>query len=117
MSILEFDANVTNISEMFANRTDLINIPVINLTNITNMENTFLNCTNLSLDSYSKLTNMLPLAMNLTNQYITNIGLNINKFTNDQLNILNSKGYLYDSPISKLTYYNIYYNTNDEEIV
>lgn len=118
MSTLSLDSSITNISNLFANRLDLINIPSINLDNITNMENTFLNCNNLSSVSYTKITNMLPNASNLANQYLSNIGLNISKFNNNQLNILNSKGYI-DAipvePIEKLTYYNIYYNTTDEE--
>ena len=117
MSTLSLDSSITNISNMFADRTDLVNIPTINLINITNMENTFLNCNNLSSVSYTKITNMLPNATNLTNQYLSNIGLNVSNFTNDQINILNSKGFVdavIPEPITKLTYYNIYYNTNDE---
>ena len=117
ISNLELDSNVTNISNIFANRIDLIEIPNINLMNITNMENTFYNCVNLNDRAYFTLTNILPNANQLTNQYLTNIGLNISKFSNNQLNTLNSKGYI-DAipvePVGKLTYYNIYYNTNDE---
>lgn len=113
LSSLEFDINVTNISNMFANRIDLVNIPSINLNNITNMENTFLNCSNLSLESYDKITNMLPNASNLTNSYLINLGLDRANFTNAQLNILNIKGYIDAIPLITLTYYNIYYNTND----
>lgn len=114
MSTLNLSDSITNISDLFANRLDLINIPFINLNNITNMENTFYNCGNLSEFAYTAITNMLPLASNLTNQYLSNIGLNINNFTNDQINILNSKGFIdavIPEPITKLTYYNIYYNT------
>lgn len=117
MSTLSLDSSITNISNLFANRIDLVNIPSINLDNITNMEKTFLNCNNLSSVSYTKITNMLPNASNLTNQYLSNIGLNVSNFTNDQINILNSKGFVdavIPEPITKLTYYNIYYNTNDE---
>lgn len=94
ISNLELDSNVTNISNIFANRTDLIEIPNINLMNVTNMENTFYNCVNLNDRAYTTLTNMLPNANQLTNQYISNIGLDINKFNTDQLNILNIKGYV-----------------------
>lgn len=94
ISNLELDSNVTNISNIFANRIDLIEIPNINLINITNMENAFYNCINLNERAYSTLTNMLPNANQLTNQYISNIGLDINKFNTDQLNILNIKGYV-----------------------
>ena len=118
MSTLYLSDSITNISNLFANRIDLVNIPSINLDSITNMENTFYNCNNLSESSYITITNILPNASNLSNQYLSNIGLNFYKFTNDQLNILNIKGYI-DAipvePISKLTYYNIYYNTIDEE--
>ena len=37
---------------------------------------------------------MLPNANQLTNQYISNIGLNINNFTSAQITILNQKGYV-----------------------
>lgn len=94
ISNLELDSNITNMSNIFANRTDLIEIPNINLTNITNMENTFYNCVNLNDEAYITLTNILPNANQLTNQYISNIGLDINKFNTDQLNILNIKGYM-----------------------
>lgn len=109
MSVLNLDVNITNISNLFANRLDLINIPFINLDNITNMENTFINCNNLSEASYGVIANMLPLASNLTNLYIENIGLTVTNFSGGQLAILNSKGYL--DAIAPLPYYNIYYNT------
>lgn len=114
MSTLSLENSITNISNLFANRLDLINIPFINLNNITNMENVFYNCVNLSKSTYATITNMLPLASNLTNQYISNIGLNISKFNDNQINILNSKGYVDAIYVPKLTYYNIYYNTIDE---
>lgn len=94
ISNITLDVNITNISNVFANRTDLIEIPNINLMNITNMENTFYNCSNLDERAYNTLTNILPNANQLTNQYISNIGLDINKFNTDQLNILNIKGYV-----------------------
>ena len=114
MSTLNIDSSITNISNLFANRLDLVNVPFINLDNITNMENTFYNCRNLSESTYTTITNMLPLATNLSNQYLSNIGLNLGKFTDEQMNVLNSKGYIDAVVIPKLTYYNIYYNTTEE---
>lgn len=107
LSYLELNSNVTNISNVFANRTDLIEIPNINLINITNMENAFYNCVNLNDRAYTILTNMLPNANQLTNQYISNIGLDINKFNTDQLNILNIKGYVDAVPKTIQNYYEI----------
>lgn len=94
LSYLELDNSITNISNIFANRTDLIEIPNINLMNITNMENTFYNCVSLNDRAYNIITNILPNASQLTNLYISNIGLDVNKFTNEQINILNVKGYI-----------------------
>ena len=107
LSYLELNSNVTNISNVFANRTDLIEIPNINLMNITNMENTFYNCVNLNDRAYNIITNILPNASQLTNQYISNIGLDINKFTNEQINILNVKGYIDAVPKTIQNYYEI----------
>ena len=53
---------------------------------------------------------MLPLAQNLTNQYVSDMGLDINKFTNIQKNILINKGYKdFGSSNSYSEYYDIYY--------
>ena len=51
---------------------------------------------------------MLPLASNLTNQYISNIGLNTSNFTYEQLQILNTKGYV--DAIPALPAYKIVYS-------
>lgn len=91
---LNLATDITNISELFAERTDLSNIPFINCYFINNMENTFLNCTNLSVESYNTITSMLPNATQLTNKYLSNIGLNVSNFTSAQITTLNSKGYL-----------------------
>ena len=93
LSNLNPKTSITNIANIFYNRYDLINIPYINLNSIQNMENAFYNCINLSHNSYAVITNMLPQASQLTNTYISNIGLNINKFNEDQINILKEKGY------------------------
>ena len=71
------------------------------------MENAFYNCVNLNDRAYTILTNMLPNANQLTNQYISNIGLDINKFNTDQLNILNIKGYVDAVPKTIQNYYEI----------
>ena len=108
--------NVGSLYDMFYGCTNLAEIPVLNLESCTNLTRTFAGCPNLSADAYANIANSLPLASNLTNQYISNIGLDINKFTNEQLSILNVKGYTDAIPPApptpgKLTYYNIYYDT------
>jgi len=86
--------NVTSMHALYVNCTNLANIPEFNTNKVTYMTNIFLNCNNLSSPSYANIANSLPNASQLTNQYISNIGLNVNKFTTEQLTILNQKGYV-----------------------
>ena len=93
--IPNFDmSNVRDASGMFRYDRTLENIPELNFVNATNMVNTFLQCSNLTSTSYENIANGLPNANQLTNQYLVNIGLNVNKFSADALTILNQKGYI-----------------------
>ena len=87
-------SKVTSMHDMFYNCYNLTTVPVLNMSNVTNIRNIFYYCTNLSDASIANITNMLPNANQLTNQYVTNIGLNLNRFDNNQLRILNNKGYI-----------------------
>ena len=69
----------------------------------------FHGCTNLSDVSIANITNMLPNANQLTNQYVANIGLNLARFDDDQLRILNNKGYIDAIPKPVGLTYNITY--------
>lgn len=87
-------SNVTNMSECFWNCYRLFNVHVFNMSSVTNAESMFVYCNQyLSSESYANIANSLPLATNLTNQYISNIGLDINRFNPTQILILNNKGY------------------------
>ena len=93
--IPNFDmSNVRDASSMFRYDRTLENIPELNFVNATNMVNTFLQCSNLTSASYENIANGLPNANQLTNQYLLNIGLSVNKFSADALAILNQKGYI-----------------------
>lgn len=87
-------SNVTDMSYTFASCTNLVNVPEFNTSKVTDMRGMFNGCINLSDASIADITNSLPLAANLTNQYVTNIGLNLERFDDDQLRILNTKGYI-----------------------
>lgn len=94
-SVPNFDTTkVTDMSKMFVYCGSLINVPEYVTTNVTNMEGMFTGCSNLSSESYANITNMLPLASNITNITLLNIGLNICNFTNEQRNVLFGKGYI-----------------------
>lgn len=80
----------------------------INMANVKNAENMFYNCINLSNDSYNIIVNFLPNANQLTNQYISNIGLNIERFNKIQKTILYHKGYQDFEAYSSI--WNIYYD-------
>ena len=111
-TIPNFDmSNVINASEMFFSCYRITDVPILNLSKVVNITNMFADCSNLSSSAYANITNMLPNASQLTNKYLANIGLNIQKFTNNQKNILFNKGYVdtdYD-PNNWSTYYNVYY--------
>ena len=90
-------SNVQYMNYMFymcQNLVDLSGIANWDTNNITNIEKMFGDCNNLSIKSYKEIANMLPQASQLTNRYISNIGLNVQKFGQEQLRILNNKGYI-----------------------
>ena len=84
--------NVTDMTSTFSGCNNLVTVPVLNTSNVTSMYGTFYGCTNLSDASIANIVNMLPNASQLTNQYISSIGLNLARFDDDQLRILNNKG-------------------------
>lgn len=89
--------NVTDMAEMFKYCRNLSTIGGFsswNLSSVTNMTNAFYYCNSLSSTSIQYLVNVLPTATQLSNQYLKNMGLNIEKLTYDQLHILNNKGYI-----------------------
>ena len=95
---------------MFRGCYNLVSVPMYNMSKVREITEMFYHCNNLSNESYANIANMLPLAQNLTNQYISNIGLNLNRFTNIQKNILINKGYKdFGSSNSYSEYYDIYY--------
>ena len=95
---------------MFRGCYNLVSVPMYNMSKVKEITEMFYHCNNLSNESYANIANMLPLAQNLTNQYISNIGLNLNRFTNIQKNILINKGYKdFGSSNSYSEYYDIYY--------
>ena len=103
-------SKVTDMGEMFYNCRYLNNIPQFNTNKVNFMQDMFAYCERLSNESYANIANMLPLAQNLTNQYVSDMGLDINKFTNIQKNILINKGYKdFGSSNSYSEYYDIYY--------
>lgn len=87
-------SNVTTMMSAFEGCTNLGDVPQLNFVNVTSMFHAFEGCTNLSINSYANIANSLPNASQLSNQYIADIGLNINRFTTEQLTILNQKGYV-----------------------
>ena len=103
--------HAVDMSYAFCNCVNLANISSFSAYNTANMQDIFTNCNNLSADSYANIANSLPLAANLTNQYVVNLGLNIINFTDEQVIILNNKGYIDAIPKAntKGTTYNITY--------
>lgn len=101
-------SNVTNMGQMLYYCVSLTNIPNLNFSKVTNLQAMFYGCENLDAESYSKLANILPLAENLSNLYISNIGLNINKFSANEINILANKGYI--DCMTPKTYYDLYWD-------
>ena len=95
---------------MFRGCYNLVSVPMYNMSKVREITEMFYQCNNLSNESYANIANMLPLAQNLTNQYVSDMGLDINKFTNIQKNILINKGYKdFGSSNSYSEYYDIYY--------
>jgi len=107
-NIWQLFVSCTNLREIHNLYIDSTNTPslflgCINLTTIDNLTITnktktiykmFYNCNNLSPESYANIANALPYTTNLSNKYLSYANLNVNKFTNDQLRILNNKGYI-----------------------
>lgn len=79
------------------------------MASVTNAHSMFSMCNNLSDESVANITNMLPNASQLTNQYVADIGLNLARFDDDQLRILNNKGYIDAIPKPVGLTYNITY--------
>ena len=102
--------NVTNMKQAFyvcRNLTSL-NINNWNMNSVTNMEYAFYGCRNLDLSSYATIVNAIPQAGHLSNAYFSNLGLNKNKITSAQSDILATKGYL--DFLSPSEYLNITYD-------
>lgn len=89
-------ANIISMQGMFRQCTNLIDVPQLDTSSVKTMQGMFINCNNLSNNSYANITNMLPFAKQLENQYVSDIGLNIENFTLEQKQILGNKGY-YDA--------------------
>ncbi len=107
-------SKVTDMCCMFRNCLNLITVSEFNTNNVTSMSEMFSYCSNLSANSYANIANSLPLAANLSNYYLLNIGLNIENFTLEQKKILGNKGYIEAIPYiintsNVSTYWNIYY--------
>ena len=87
-------SKVVDMYRMFTNCLNLISVPEFNTNNVTDMCEMFSYCSNLSADSYANISNSLPLAKNLSNYYLLNIGLSIENFTSEQKKILGGKEYV-----------------------
>lgn len=103
--MFEYCTNIVNIPNynfsnlryaqgMFLGCTNLVNVPVLNLINLQMAYNMFSNCNNLSDASYANIINSLPDASQMYNKFVSNIGLDINRFTTAQKTILKNKGYV-----------------------
>lgn len=103
-------SNVLYMSNMFYGCNNLQTIYPFNTSNVVNMSLMFYNCINLTNESYANIVNSLPLASNLTSTKVSNIGLDLDRLTKEQINILNSKGYTDTIPVLETSNtYNIYY--------
>ena len=107
-------ANVTIMVNAFKNCSNLVDIAMLNLHSVTNMMDAFLYCNNLSSNAYANIANMLPESINLSNYFLSNMGLNIENFTLEQKQILGNKKYVeaiqYVINSSRVSsYWNIYY--------
>lgn len=118
--------DITNMAGFFANSSNLVNLPFINLSNVTNVTRVFYNCNNLSDKSLSTIANMMPVASQINNSLVYNIGITSNRFSQVDKDILFNKGYLdcnqntegwsnqyiiNDTPLDKGEDYDIYGNT------
>lgn len=103
-----------NAYRMFKDCENLENFENINMPLLKEATDMFEGCNNLSVNSYATIASMLPLAANLTQQTLSHIGLDNHKFTNEQLTILNTKGYIDAIPKYPSDVYNIYYTLREE---
>lgn len=95
MNVYNYDfSNLYSANYMFLNCTNLVNIPVLNLNNLRMAGDMFNGCNNLSDTSYANIVNSLPNASQMYNKFVSNIGLDINRFTVAQKTILKNKGYV-----------------------
>lgn len=93
--IPNFDtSNVIDATGMFRYDTYLADVPELNFANALYMVNTFSMCGSLTPASYENIANGVPNANQLSNQYISNMGLNVAKFSASALAVLNAKGYI-----------------------
>ena len=86
--------DITSMVGFFASSSNLVNIPFINLSNVTNVAAMFNNCNNLSDKSLSTIANMMPIASQINNSLVYNIGITSNRFSQADKEILFNKGYL-----------------------
>ena len=118
--------DITNMAGFFADSSNLVNLPFIDLSNVTDVSRMFNNCNNLSDKSLSTIANMMPIASQINNSLVYNIGITSNRFSQVDKEILFSKGYLdcnqntqgwsnqyiiNDTPLDKGEDYDIYGNT------
>ena len=87
-------SNVDRMESMFNCCYNLVDVPLLSMNKVNRCVSMFNNCNNLSDASYANICNSLPNAAQLTNLYLANTGLNINRFTSAQNIILQNKGYL-----------------------
>lgn len=118
--------DITNMAGFFAGSSNLVNLPFINLSNVTNVSRMFNNCNNLSDKSLSTIANMMPIASQINNSLVYNVGITSDRFSQVDKEILFNKGYLdcnpntqgwsnqyliNDTPLDKGEDYDIYGNT------
>ena len=87
-------SKVTNMYQAFYQCYNLTSIHPFDANNVTAMYQMFDSCNNLSNNSYANIANSLPMAANIEFPLVTNLGLNYNRFTPEQADILANKGYL-----------------------
>lgn len=103
-------SNVTDMTGTFRGCSNLYDIPMLNLNNVTQMPYTFDSCNSLSSNSLSNIADSIPIASQLENIMVSNIGISPNRFMNADRSNLFNKGYLdCDQNTSGwATQYNIY---------
>ena len=100
--------NVELMAKMFKNCQKMENISFTNwnVGNISNMEAIFESCDRFTSASLANVVNMLPDATQLTNNNAFNLGIDMDRYTADQLMLLNTKNYT-GAPLPFNMYYNI----------